>query len=296
MADYKFLQGTGVALITPFKGGEVDYSALRTIIDHCITGGVDYLVSLGTTGESVTLSADERQRVVDVTLEHCDGRCPVAVGISGNDTAQVLTEMKQFKLAGVSAILSASPAYNKPSQEGILAHYSRLVEQSPLPIIIYNVPGRTSSNIQAETTLALAEMSDLFCAVKEASGDLVQANMILKHKPSHFEVLSGDDPLSLALIGIGGTGVISVIANAFPQTFSGLIRAALDHNWDEARQLNNKLLEIHKWLYIDGNPAGVKAAMHHLGLCENELRLPLVPMQSAHEKILLEKIRDSKAL
>lgn len=281
MKDYKALRGTGVALITPFKEDHsVDFEALGNLIEHCIKGGVETLVSLGTTGESVTLSEEEKKEVLRFTVEKNAGRVLVVAGIGGNNTREVAREMEMLDTNGIHSILSSSPAYNKPSQEGIFRHYMELEKVSPLPIIIYNVPGRTSSNISAETCLRLAHASDKFAAVKEASGDLSQANKIIKDRPPHFLVLSGDDPLALALSGIGGDGVISVIANAYPSEFSQMMRYALKGDFGNAQKLNNLLFDLHKWLYIDGNPAGIKAACHLLGLCKNELRLPLVPMAS----------------
>ncbi|HRI00473.1 MAG TPA: 4-hydroxy-tetrahydrodipicolinate synthase [Saprospiraceae bacterium] len=289
--DYQFLRGTGVALITPFtKDGAVDYPSLRNIIDHCIRGGVDYLVTMGTTGETVTLSAQEKKEVVQFTIKHCGARVPVVVGVGGNNTQELIDELKSLDNSGVSAILSSSPAYNKPSQEGIYQHYMALAEATDLPIIIYNVPGRTASNITAETSLRLAHSSKKFCAIKEASGDLTQATKILKDRPDHFLVLSGDDPLALALIGIGGDGLISVIANVYPTEFSNMIRSALDGHFRKAQELNLLTFDLHKWLYIEGNPVGIKEAAAFMNLCENHLRLPLVPMSAANSEHLQKEM------
>ena len=297
MKNYKELRGTGVALITPFKSDHsIDFDALGRVIEHCIKGGVETLVSLGTTGESVTLSDEEKKEVLRFTVEKNAGRAVVVAGIGGNNTRELIREMETLDTKGIHSILSSSPAYNKPSQEGIFRHYMELEKASPLPIIIYNVPGRTASNITAETCLRLAHASDKFAAVKEASGDLSQATKILKDRPPHFLVLSGDDPLALALAGIGGDGVISVIANAFPAEFSQMMRYALQGNFHDAQKLNNLLFDLHKWLYIDGNPAGIKAACHLMGLCNNELRLPLVPMaQSNFERLRSELNRITQA-
>ena len=288
--DYQFLNGTGVALITPFQSnGNVDFSSLAKIIQHCISGGVEYLVTMGTTGEAATLSLQERMEIIRFTVKESGGRIPVVAGIGGNNTAELCKEMDQLDHEGIAAILSSSPAYNKPSQEGIFQHYMKLLEHSPLPIIIYNVPGRTDSNILPETTLRLAHASPRFIAIKEASGDLAQATKILKDKPSNFLVLSGDDPLALALIGIGGHGVISVMANALPQEFSQMIRFALQGNFTEAAGLNLKIFDLHKWLYVEGNPVGIKLAASYLGLCENHFRLPLVPMSEINaQKLKIE--------
>lgn len=290
--NYNFLQGTGVALITPFtKTGQIDFDSLNLVINHCIQGGVDYLVSMGSTGEAATLSFDERLEVIYHTVKICNGRIPILAGVGGNNTAELIRESKLLNPDGLSGILSSSPAYNKPSQEGIYRHYMELAEHSNLPIVIYNVPGRTASNISPETCLRLAFASVKFAAIKEASGDLTQATKIIKDKPTHFQVLSGDDPLALGLIGIGGTGVISVIANIYPCLFSNMIRFALNGEFSKAQQLNLKLFDLHKWLYIDGNPSGVKAAAWHLGLCENNLRLPLVPMSQPNFSKLIEEIK-----
>ena len=292
MADLQFLKGTGVALVTPFdRNGKIDFQALGRIIEHTITGGVEYLVTLGTTGESVTLSQEEKDQVVRFTVQQVAARVPVVIGIGGNNTAELLAEMKALDTSGLTAILSSSPAYNKPSQEGIFRHYMALAEQSPMPIIIYNVPGRTSSNLTADTTLRLAHASPIFCGIKEASGDLVQASKIIKHKPSHFHVISGDDPLALGLVAIGGDGVISVIANAYPRQFSDLIRSALAGNYTTAAKINLNLMDVHQWLYVDGNPAGIKVALHFLGLCDNYLRLPLVPVSSTTNSKLISELQ-----
>lgn len=291
MPNYSNFKGTGVALITPFKkDGNVDYFALEKIIDHCIDGGVESLITMGTTGESVTLTHEEKYKVIQFTIDRARRRAQIVVGIGGNNTSELIDELKALNPKGIDAILSSSPAYNKPSQEGIYQHYMALAEHSPLPIIIYNVPGRTSSNILANTTIRLAKASEIFCGIKEASGDLAQATQILCDRPNHFLVLSGDDPLALALIGIGGDGVISVIANAYPNEFSKMIRLSLNGEFKEAQALNMKLFNLHKWLYIDGNPAGIKAACSQLGLCENQLRLPLVPMNKSNEEILIKEM------
>jgi 4-hydroxy-tetrahydrodipicolinate synthase len=288
---YNFLKGTGVALITPFDANHnIDFPALSKIIHHCINGGVDYLVSMGTTGEAATLSFEERMSVIYFTVKEAGGKVPVVAGMGGNNTAELIHELSALNTNGISAILSSSPAYNKPSQEGIYQHYMKLAEHCSLPIIIYNVPGRTASNILAETTLRLANASEKFAAVKEASGDLAQATKIIKDRPGHFLVLSGDDPLALGLIGIGGDGVISVIANIYPNDFSSMIRFALQGEYAKAQSLNLKLFDLHKWLYIDGNPAGVKAGAHILGLCDNRFRLPLVPMSKPNFDKLKEEM------
>ncbi len=273
-------KGTGVALVTPFLNDEIDYSSLGNIIEHTINVGVDYLVSLGTTGEAVTLSAQECRAVLDFTIKVNAGRVPLVAGLFGsNDTAALAESIKKFDFTGIDGILSSSPAYNKPTQEGIFQHYMKIAEVCPVPIIIYNVPGRTASNILPSTIIRLANASEKFVAVKEASGDIVQGLKIIKEKPAHFSVLSGDDPTAFSLVTAGGQGVISVIANALPGQFSEMISAVLNDDIDTARDLNLKMLDIHPWLYVDGNPVGIKAAMEILKLCSREVRLPLVPIQ-----------------
>ncbi|MCO6492804.1 MAG: 4-hydroxy-tetrahydrodipicolinate synthase [Phaeodactylibacter sp.] len=284
--------GAGVALVTPFKEDKaIDYPTLEKLIEFVIEGGVDFIVSLGTTGEAITLSSQECRDVLDFTIKIVNGRLPVVAGLFGsNYTEKLVNSLKAYNFDGIDAIMSSSPAYSKPSQEGIYQHYMAVADASPVPIIIYNVPGRTSSNVSAATTLRLAHASDQFIAVKEASGDLAQAMKILKDKPARFQVWSGDDPLTLPLIACGATGVISVIANAFPEQFSGLVHAAMDGDFGEARRLNNLLLDIHPWLYADGNPSGIKAAMEILGLCRQELRIPLTPVTEATYERLKKEV------
>ena len=285
-------RGTGVALVTPFKEHWVDYDALEKIIEHTIQGGVDYIVALGTTGEAITQSREECRAVFDFTIEKVDKRVPIVAGLFGSNYTERLVEgIKNYNLDGFAAIMSSSPAYNKPPQEGIYQHFMAVEEVSPLPIIIYNVPGRTSSNITAETTLRLAHASDKFVAVKEASGDIGQAMQIIKNRPSNFAVISGDDPLTLPMIACGGDGVISVIANAFPAEFSDMVRAAIGGDFQKARMLNDLLLDVHPWLYVDGNPTGVKAALEMIGLCRKEVRLPLVPASKQTMEGLWEEVK-----
>lgn len=280
-------KGTGVALITPFKNSEIDYPALERIINFVIEEGVDFIVSLGTTGEAITLSAEECRAVLDFTIEKVDDRLPIVAGLFGsNYTDKLVKGIQRYNFDGIAAIMSSSPAYSKPSQEGIYQHYMRAAEVCPVPIIIYNVPGRTSSNIHPETTLRLAEASKQFIAVKEASGDLVQAMQIIRNRPADFLVLSGEDPVTLPIIACGGDGAISVIANVFPKIFSEMVTKALSDDLEAARKLNNTLLDVHPWLYVDGNPPGIKAALSFYGLCQNELRVPLTPMALENYKQL----------
>lgn len=278
MKRQKF-SGTGVAMITPFKDKAIDYPALERIIEYLIQGGVDYIVCLGTTGEAITLTAKECREVLDFTIKTVAGRVPIVAGYFGsNFTDKLVDFIKGFNFDGIDALMSSSPAYSKPSQEGIFQHYMAIEKVAPVPIIIYNVPGRTASNVKPETVLRLAHESEKFVAVKEASGDVMQSMKIIKNRPEHLLVLSGDDPITLPIIAGGGDGVISVIANAFPAQFSDMVRAALNDDMDTARRLNLELLDIHPWLYCDGNPAGIKAAMHILGFCNNELRIPQTPV------------------
>ena len=279
--------GTGVALITPFTSGRIDFEALSRIIDHVIEGGVEYVVSLGTTGEATSLSDEEQSAVIRHTVQQVAGRVPIVAGhFGGNNTAQVCEKLRAFDTTGISAILSSSPAYVKPSQEGIYQHYMALAEASPLPLIIYNVPGRTASNISAATLVRLAKASSNFIGVKDASADLVQGSVIARDAPSSFTLISGDDPTALAAVEIGCKGVISVMANVFPRAFSDMMRLAAQGKREEAAALHYKLLDVHHWLYVEGNPVGIKEAMAHKGLCQAELRLPLVRMSEGNRKQL----------
>lgn len=284
--------GTGVAIITPFRKNEIDYDSLSNIIEHVLSGGVEYIVTLGSTGETAVLDDVESRAILSHVIEKVNGRVPVVAGnFASNNTKDLCKKIKAFDFTGVDAILSSSPAYVKPSQEGIYLHYMELAEVSPVPIILYNVPGRTRSNMEWETTIRLAEASDKFIGIKEASGDLIQATRIIKNKPQNFFVTSGDDEVALPMIACGGQGVISVIANAFPHSFSSMIRAALNEDYAEARRLNFMTYDLHKWLYIEGNPVGIKSAMEILGLCTNEVRLPLAPMSAANYSKLNEEVK-----
>jgi 4-hydroxy-tetrahydrodipicolinate synthase len=296
--NYQYFKGTGVALITPFtiKSSKeiIDYPALERIIEHVLKGGVDYIVSLGTTGEAITLSSRECQNVLDFTIKQVNGSVPVVAGWFGsNSTEYLLERLKNVNLKGCAAVLSSSPAYNKPTQEGIYQHYMKAAKVSPLPIILYNVPSRTSSNVAPETLVRLATGSTQFVGVKEASGNLVQAQYLLKHRPTEdFLVISGDDQITLGMIACGGDGVISVIANSHPKEFSGMVRAALKGDYQTAQFLNHQLHDIHPLLYAEGNPVGIKAAMAIKGLCDNVVRLPLAKMSEgnyAKLKVEIEK-------
>ena len=276
------IKGTGVALVTPFNEDKsVDYKGLENLLNHVIDGGIDYLVLMGTTGESVTLSKVEKVAVVDFCKKINNSRLPVVLGIGGNNTMQVVADIKSANLNGIDAILSVSPAYNKPSQEGIYQHYKMISGNCPLPIIVYNVPGRTASNISAETTVRLANDFDNIVAVKEASGDMDQIMKIIKNKPSDFVVLSGDDGLTLPMIHMGAEGVISVIGQSHPKEYSDMVSFGLSGNQEIANQLHNKLYDFYVPLYAEGNPVGIKACLELLGICKSQVRLPLVEASDA---------------
>lgn len=290
-------RGTGVAVITPFRDGKVDFSALQKVIEHVIEGGVDYIVSLGSTGESTTLFENECKEIFRFTLKQVNKRVPLVAGLFGaNSTGHLLQRIESYAdaIEGFDAMMSSTPSYVKPTQEGIFQHYKVFEKHAPLPIILYNVPGRTSSNMTAETTIRLAHYSNNFIAVKEASGNMEQGQKIIKDRPNNFLVLSGDDPTALALMGCGGDGVISVIANAFPNEFSNMTRAALAGDFEKARALNNKLFDLHPLLYVDGNPAGIKAVMQMKGFCGNEIRLPLVPATESTYMALKKEVEKIK--
>ncbi len=285
------LRGTGVALVTPFNNGKIDFAGLERVIEHVIAGGVEFLVSLGTTGESVTLSDDEHRQILDFTIKVNHGRLPLVAGVfGGNNTAALVDKVRRFNFDGIDALLSSSPSYNKPSQEGIFQHYMEFAEASPRPIIMYNVPSRTASNVSAETTVRLARASDKFIGVKEASDDIYQVMKIIRGKPDDFLVLSGDDFITLPLIACGGDGVISVIANTTPRPFTDMVRAALQQDLKAARTLNDKLLEFYKLLFIEGNPSGVKAALELQGLCSRDVRLPLAPMSEQGVNLVMTEL------
>jgi 4-hydroxy-tetrahydrodipicolinate synthase len=279
MKDTKKFRGTGVAIVTPFKNdSSIDFAALGRVVNHVITGGVNYIVVMGTTGESVTLSKDERKAVISYVVEVNDSRIPLVLGIGGNNTQEVISCIRHSNLAGVDGILSVAPYYNKPNQRGLFQHFKAIATGSPLPVILYNVPGRTCSNISAETCIELANECENIVAVKEASGDIAQIMKIIKGKPDNFSVISGDDMMTLPIIASGGSGVISVLANAFPAATSELVNNALKSNYKSAREIQLRYLEMIELLFIDGNPAGVKAMLSMMNLCQNILRLPLVPV------------------
>ena len=284
--------GTGVALVTPFKKDDsIDFRALTNVIEHVINNGVEYLVALGTTGETPVLSSEEQAEVISHVKKINAGRLPLVVGMGGNHTTQQIEGIEKADFDGIAAILTASPYYSKPSQRGIYKHYMAIAGASPVPVIIYNVPSRTGSNISAETSLKLAAECGNFAGIKEASGNMAQIMNIAKDKPEGFHLISGDDSLALPMISLGGSGVISVIGNAFPRRFSEMVRLALDNRWDEARSIHYSMLEIIDQLFIEGSPAGVKAALNILNICENQVRLPLTTVSRSTYTRLTELIR-----
>lgn len=269
--------GSGVALVTPFKNGKVDFETLEQLIEWQIVQGMDFLVCLGTTGEAITLSPQECNDIKDTFVRVNRGRLPLVYGVfGGNNTYNILHRLDTLNMNGVDGILSSSPNYNKPTQEGIFLHYKSIADKSKWPIIIYNVPSRTASNVAAATTVSLANYSDKFVAVKEASGDLNQVMKILKDKPERFQVLSGDDPLTLPMMFMGAVGCISVIGNLYPKEWTKMIHLA-SKNPMKAKAINDAIMDLHPWIYCEGNPSGIKAAMHFKGIASNEVRLPLVP-------------------
>jgi 4-hydroxy-tetrahydrodipicolinate synthase len=275
----KKFKGTGVAIVTPFKNdSSIDFAALGRVINHVINGGVNYIVALGTTGESVTLTKDEKKAVITFAVETIDNKVPLVVGIGGNNTQEVINCIRHSDLAGVDAILSVAPYYNKPTQRGIFQHFKAIATCSPIPVILYNVPGRTCSNISPDTCLELAHECENIIAVKEASADISQIMKIIKGKPENFGVISGDDMLTIPIIASGGSGVISVLANAFPAQCSEIVAHSLKNNFKSARDIQFRFMEIIELLFTEGNPSGVKAMMSIMNICQNNLRLPLVPV------------------
>lgn len=289
MVHNKF-KGLGVALVTPFtKSGEVDFVSLRRLLDYQLSNGVDFICLLGTTAETPTLSAEERQQVKDLVVSKVNGQVPILMGCGGNNTAAIVEQIKTDDFNGIDGILSVCPYYNKPSQEGLYQHFKAISAAASLrnlSVVLYNVPGRVGVNMTAETTLRLANECENIVAIKEASGNFTQIDDIIKNKPVNFDVISGDDGITFPLITLGAVGVISVIGNALPKEFSRMVRLALNGDYANALTIHHKFTELFKLLFVDGNPAGVKAMLNSMGLIENELRLPLVPSRiSTFEKI-----------
>lgn len=287
MARHMNLKGMGVALITPFKQDKsVDFPALARLLEYIIQNKADYIVVLGTTAETATLTEDEKKAVKEFVVERVNRRVSLVLGVGGNNTKALTDYLKENDLSAFNAILSVVPYYNKPSQEGIYQHYKAIAEASPIPVILYNVPGRTGVNMTAETTLRLARDFENIIGIKEASGNITQMDDIIKNKPTDFMVISGDDGITFPLITLGAVGVISVIGNAFPKEFSRMVRLALHGQYDQALQIHHKFTELFSLLFVDGNPAGVKCLLNAKGMIENELRLPLVPTRiTTYEKI-----------
>ncbi|MBX2939406.1 MAG: 4-hydroxy-tetrahydrodipicolinate synthase [Ferruginibacter sp.] len=290
----KVLRGTGVAIVTPFKEDEsIDHDALERLIEHIITGGAEYIVSLGTTGETPVLSSGEKKDIIHFTAKTIRGRVPMVVGCGGNHTRSVVDELRSLPLEDAVAVLSASPYYNKPSQEGIYRHYVEVAAASPVPVILYNVPGRTGRNMTAATTLRLAEEKNI-AGIKEASGDMMQVMDILKSAPEDFLVVSGDDALALPQLACGMDGVISVAANAYPNAFSDMVRLSLQHRFSEAKKLNDILIEAYNLMFAENNPAGVKAFLESMNIIRNILRLPGVPVAQNLREVIHQYVNEWK--
>ncbi len=291
----KKFQGTGVALVTPFnKNGAIDFKGLANVIELNIANGTEYLVSLGTTGESVVLSKDEKKEVLKFTVAQAAGRVPVVAGFGGNNTAEIVKDLEAQDFTGIDAVLSVSPYYNKPTQNGIIEHYKVVAKASPKPIILYNVPGRTGSNMLASTTIKIANEVPNVLGIKEAAGDFAQAMQLAKNCPKDFLLISGDDNITLGLIAYGFDGVISVVGQAFPKIFSEMVRTCLRGDFAAARTLHYKLNDITDMLFAEGNPGGIKYALEVLGVCESNLRLPLVPISNTLQERLKKAIADLK--
>lgn len=294
--DHRF-RGLGVALVTPFRpNGAIDYAGLERLIEHQIAGGVDYMVSMGTTGESVTLTKAEKHELLAQTIGFVRNRVPVVLGVGGNNTVEVIEALNSFEMDGVDALLSVSPYYNKPTQEGIYQHYKAIAQVALRPIILYNVPGRTGSNMAADTTLRLARDFKNIIAIKEASANLDQMGRILKHKPKDFMLISGDDALTLPIIAMGGVGVISVVGNALPAEFSSLVNAALKGDLETARKEHLRLIEVIDLLFAEGNPGGIKNVLKVLGICGDTMRLPLVNISEATANKLYHALADAEVV
>lgn len=279
--SFEQIKGTGVAIVTPFNSDKsIDFQSLENLIEYQIENGVDFVVVLGTTGEAVTLSAQEKDQLIDFVIQKVAGRIPVVAGYGGNHTDKIVEAIKRRNFKGITAILSVTPYYNKPSQEGLFEHYAAIAEVSPVPIIMYNVPPRTAVNLEASTVLRLANRYPNIRAVKEASGNFAQMMEIMQHKPANFLLLSGDDAITLPMLSIGASGVISVTANYKTAEFSTMVRYALEGDFQKAQQIHYQLLPVIESVFADGNPSGIKALLHHKGLVKNEFRLPVTPVNN----------------
>lgn len=292
---YNIFRGLGIALVTPFKQDmSVDYDALLRLVDYQLQNGADFFCILATTGETPTLTAEERQRIKDLVVEKVQARVPILMGCGGNYTRAVMDELQNGDFKGIDGILSVCPYYNKPSQEGLYQHFKAIASATPLPVVLYNVPGRTGVNLKAETTVRLARDCENVVAIKEASGNLEQVDEIIKNKPADFDVISGDDALTFPMVSCGAVGVISVIGNALPKEFSKMIRLQMRGEYDPARKIHHRFTDLFSLLFVDGNPAGVKAMLHEMGFIENVLRLPLVPTRISTKQRMSELLRELK--
>lgn len=288
-------RGLGIALVTPFNtDGTVDYESLKALVDYQMKSGADFFCILATTGETPCLTSEEKQKIKNLVVEKVGGRLPILMGCGGNNTAALVNEIKNTDWSGIDGILSVCPYYNKPSQEGLYQHFKAIANASPLPVVLYNVPGRTGINMKAQTTIRLAKDCPNVVAIKEASGSLEQVDEIIKGKPSHFEVISGDDALTFPMIACGAVGVISVIGNALPKEFSRMIRYEFRGEYEPARKIHHRFTELYSLLFVDGNPAGVKALLSEMGMIKNELRLPLVPTRITTKQKMAEILKELK--
>ncbi len=292
---HNIFKGLGIALVTPFQeDGSVDYKALIRLVEYQLDNGADFLCILATTGETPTLTADEKQKIKETIVSIVGGRVPILMGCGGNNTAAIIEELQTRDFHGIDGILSVCPYYNKPSQEGLYQHFKAIAKSTKLPVVLYNVPGRTGVNMTAETTVRLARDCDNVVAIKEASGNLEQVDEIIKNKPSKFDVISGDDSLTFPMISCGAVGVISVIGNALPMEFSKMIRLQMKGEYDPARVIHHRFIDLFSLLFVDGNPAGVKAMLHEMGYIENVLRLPLVPTRISTLQRMSEIMKELK--
>jgi 4-hydroxy-tetrahydrodipicolinate synthase len=292
---YNIFKGLGIALVTPFtQSGAVDYEALLRLVDYQLNNGADFFCILATTGETPTLTAEEKQRIKELVVEKVQGRVPILMGCGGNNTAHIVEELQTGDFKGIDGVLSVCPYYNKPSQEGLYQHFKTIAAATQLPVVLYNVPGRTGVNMKAETTVRLARDCQNIVGIKEASGNLEQVDEIIKNKPRDFDVISGDDSLTFPMVSCGAVGVISVIGNALPKEFSKMIRLQMRGEYDPARIIHHRFTDLFSLLFVDGNPAGVKAMLHEMGFIENVLRLPLVPTRISTKQRMSELLRELK--
>ena len=292
---HNIFKGLGIALITPFmEDGSVDYKSLIRLVEYQLDNGADFFCILATTGETPTLTQEEKQKIKDLIVDLVGGRVPILMGCGGNNTAAVINELQTADFRGIDGILSVCPYYNKPSQEGLYQHFKAIAGATKLPVVLYNVPGRTGVNLQAATTVRLAQDCENIVAIKEASGNLEQVDEIIKNKPADFDVISGDDALTFPMVSCGAVGVISVIGNALPKEFSKMIRLQMKGEYDGARKIHHRFTDLFSLLFVDGNPAGVKAMLSEMGFIENVLRLPLVPMRIKNVQRMSEILKELK--